>query len=61
MNKYRIMDYSYGNLRVIDKDDKILAIDHDTLHKIINSLDFEKVKKPKHRLPHLVLKGDNGE
>ena len=54
--KYRVMDFSYGNLRMLDKHDKILVIDRQTLQTIINSLKLEQIKEPRQKYPHLVIK-----
>ena len=53
--KYRVIDYSYSNLRLMDDSGNMVVIDKDELNEIINTSILKQIKEPKHRYPHLVL------
>jgi hypothetical protein len=53
--KYKLLDYSYGNLRLLNSKLETIIMDRETLEKIINSQKLKTIKEKKHKYPHLVL------
>ena len=55
-NSYRIMDFSYSKLRVLDSAGETLVIPGAVLQKLINQTRFEQVKPPRCKYTQLQLK-----
>lgn len=55
MNKYTILDLSYGNLRLFDKNSNIVVMDKAVLEKLINKQNITITKAKNQKYPHLTL------
>ena len=53
--KYKIMDFSYGNLRLTDSKHNTIVMSVDVLEKIINKQKYKVVTGKGYRYPHLTI------
>ena len=53
--KYEVLDYSYGNLRLLDEYRNIIVVDRENLKKLVNNPKLKIVHEKRQRYPHLVV------
>jgi hypothetical protein len=53
--KLRVIDMSYGNLRVVDNNGNTLVLDKDELEKLLSNIPFTTEQTRKQKYPHLKL------